>query len=132
LASWNRMATHYQILGLKEDAKHEDVVSAYRRLAKKYHPDFKPGDAEQFRRITDSYYVLSDTARRNEYEHSLRRRNIMSDIFCTVYNSILSGVLLTYAGILALAAIIAPKEYMVLFILLSLVSTALGCYLYRK
>lgn len=127
------MATHYQILGLKEDAKQGEIAAAYRRLAKKYHPDLKSGNAEQFRKISDSYQVLSDPCRRSEYDNSLLRgNNIMSDFFYTLSNSMLSGVLLTYGGVFALIGWLVFKEYVVLFSTLSLVSIVSGLFFLRR
>jgi curved DNA-binding protein CbpA len=126
------MATHYQILGLKEDATHEQIASAYRRLAKKYHPDLKSGHAEQFRNVTDSYHVLSDPRRRREYDYSLRRINMMSDIFYTFCNSILTGVLLCYGVVFSIIALMTSKEYMFLFAVLTLISFTIALVCFQK
>jgi molecular chaperone DnaJ len=61
----------YAILGVKPGAKLVDVKRAYRRLARRYHPDINPGDqtaAMQFRQITDAYVTLSDPERRRSYD----------------------------------------------------------------
>ncbi|MBI3979367.1 MAG: DnaJ domain-containing protein [Chloroflexi bacterium] len=67
---------HYALLGVPPTATAEEVRRAYRRLARKYHPDTttEPRDraAERFKRITEAYEVLSDPKRRAEYD---RRRN---------------------------------------------------------
>src|SRR5947207_2225656 len=61
----------YQILGIKRDAKPEEIKKAYRRLARKYHPDVNPGDKsaeERFKRITEAHEVLSDPKKRQAYD----------------------------------------------------------------
>ncbi len=66
--------TLYEALGVPEDATTEQIRSAYRKLAMRYHPDKNPGDAaaeERFKELTQAYEVLSDEKRRAEYD---RRR----------------------------------------------------------
>lgn len=61
----------YQILGVKRDAKPEEIKKAYRRLARKYHPDVNPGDKaseERFKLITEAHEVLSDPKKRQVYD----------------------------------------------------------------
>jgi molecular chaperone DnaJ len=61
----------YVILGVRREATVGDIKRAYRRLARKYHPDVNPGDsvsARLFREITDAYDVLSDARRRQAYD----------------------------------------------------------------
>ncbi len=61
---------YYQLLGVKRDAKPEEIKKAYRRLARKYHPDVNPGDKsaeERFKKITEAYDVLSDAKKREVY-----------------------------------------------------------------
>jgi hypothetical protein len=52
------MQTHYELLGLDEDATRRDINAAYRKLAKKFHPD-KGGDAVVFQQITQAYQALT-------------------------------------------------------------------------
>jgi curved DNA-binding protein CbpA len=66
------MRTYYQILGVREGAGKEEIASAYRRLARKYHPDVPGGNAEIFREIAESHRVLSDPSLRREYNAQLR------------------------------------------------------------
>lgn len=61
----------YKILGVKRDAKPEEIKKAYRRLARKYHPDVNPGDKsaeERFKLITEAHDVLSDPKKRGVYD----------------------------------------------------------------
>src|SRR5919204_656418 len=61
----------YLILGLDRGATVDDVKRAYRRLARKFHPDINPGDrmaAAQFRQIAEAYETLSDPERRRRYD----------------------------------------------------------------
>jgi len=61
----------YVVLGVRRDATLEEIRRAYRRLARKYHPDLNPGDrraAELFRQISEAYETLSDPDRRREYD----------------------------------------------------------------
>ncbi|MBI3490627.1 MAG: J domain-containing protein [Acidobacteria bacterium] len=63
----------YIILGLPRGATLADVKRAYKRLARRYHPDINPGDrmaAAQFRQIAEAYETLSDPDRRRRYDTS--------------------------------------------------------------
>lgn len=62
---------YYQALGIKRDAKPEEIKKAYRRLARKFHPDVNPGDKsaeERFKTITEAHDVLSDPKKRAVYD----------------------------------------------------------------
>jgi molecular chaperone DnaJ len=61
----------YIVLGLGRDASLGEIKRAYRRLARRYHPDINPGDrlaAAQFRQIAEAYETLSDPDRRRRYD----------------------------------------------------------------
>ncbi len=68
------VADLYEVLGVKQDAGAEELKAAYRRLAKKYHPDANPGNKqaeEKFKGINEAYEILSDREKRARYD-SLR------------------------------------------------------------
>src|SRR2546423_1619206 len=61
----------YETLGLKQDATQDAVRAAYRRLAKKLHPDLNPGDRaaeEKFKAISAAYDLLSDPEKRARFD----------------------------------------------------------------
>ena len=62
---------YYEILGIKRNAKPEEIKKAYRRLARKYHPDVNPGDKaaeERFKLMSEAHDVLSDPKKRSVYD----------------------------------------------------------------
>ena len=61
---------YYQILGVDRNTKQEDIQRAYRKLARKYHPDInKAADAEQrFKEVNEAYQVLKDPEKREKYD----------------------------------------------------------------
>ena len=64
------MTDHYETLGVSRDASTEEIRRAYRKLARTHHPDVNPDPeaAEQFKRISHAYEVLSDEGRRRAYD----------------------------------------------------------------
>jgi len=61
------MKDHYSTLGISKTASQEEIKSAYRKLAKQYHPDLG-GDADKFKSINEAYDVLGDPSKRAEYD----------------------------------------------------------------
>lgn len=65
---------YYLILGVPIDAAPAAIRSAFRELAKRYHPDHGSQQAETFRDISEAYDVLSDPGRRRSFDRELRQR----------------------------------------------------------
>lgn len=64
-------SNYYQILGVERGASHDDIRKAYRKLARKYHPDINPGNKEaenKFKEISTAYDVLGDEKKRKLYD----------------------------------------------------------------
>ncbi|MBR5818234.1 MAG: molecular chaperone DnaJ [Clostridia bacterium] len=62
---------YYEVLGVEKGASADDIKRAYRKLAKKYHPDMNPGDKEaevKFKEVNEAYDVLSDSDKRQKYD----------------------------------------------------------------
>lgn len=63
---------YYKLLGVERTATKEEIAKAYKKLARKHHPDLNPGDAgaeERFKDINEAYEVLKDEEKRKLYDH---------------------------------------------------------------
>ena len=62
---------YYEVLGVKRDASDDDIKKAYRKLARKFHPDLNPGDKtaeEKFKEAAEAYAILADAEKRGLYD----------------------------------------------------------------
>ena len=62
---------YYKVLGIKRDATEQEIKQAYRRLARKHHPDVNPGDKSagtRFKEVNEAYEVLSNKGNRKKYD----------------------------------------------------------------
>src|SRR5215470_18738758 len=62
---------YYELLGVSRKASAKDIRAAFRKLARKYHPDLNPGDKaaeEKFKQLQEAYDVLSDSKKRQMYD----------------------------------------------------------------
>ncbi|MBQ7677119.1 MAG: molecular chaperone DnaJ [Lachnospiraceae bacterium] len=67
----NTKRDYYEVLGVGKNATDDELKKAYRKLAKQYHPDMHPGDAEaeaKFKEASEAYAILSDADKRRQYD----------------------------------------------------------------
>ena len=63
--------SYYEVLGVKKNATDDELKKAFRKLARKFHPDFNPDNKEaesKFKEINEAYDVLSDKEKREQYD----------------------------------------------------------------
>src|SRR4030088_1441371 len=71
MATTTSKKDYYETLGVKKSASAEDIRKAFRKLARKYHPDVNPGDKaaeEKFKALSEANEVLSDPKKRKIYD----------------------------------------------------------------
>ncbi len=77
--------SYYAILGISSNATEDDIRSAYRRLAKEFHPDHYTGRRDNFLEIQEAYAVLGNAERRREYERSVSRKQVRAPLRTPVF-----------------------------------------------
>jgi len=77
--------SYFAILGISSGATGDEIRSAYRRLAKEFHPDRYEGGSERFRDIQEAYSVLGNTRRRREYERKISKVSLRRSLRRTRY-----------------------------------------------
>ena len=77
--------SYFAILGISQKASADEIRSAYRRLAKEFHPDHYTGSIDRFRDIQEAYSVLANQRRRREYEQRIRKAPIKRPLKPTRY-----------------------------------------------
>src|SRR5215467_16080926 len=71
IAAMSQTRDFYQVLGVSRTASQKDIQSAFRKLARKLHPDVNPGDKDaerQFKEVSEAHDVLSDSDKRKMYD----------------------------------------------------------------
>lgn len=64
------MTNYYEVLGVPTSASSSEITKAYRRLAKKHHPDADGSSGERFKEISEAYDVLGDPAKKSQYDQA--------------------------------------------------------------
>ena len=62
---------YYEVLGISKGASEDEIKKAYKKMARKYHPDLNPGDKEaeeKFKEVNEAYEVLSDADKKARYD----------------------------------------------------------------
>jgi len=77
--------SYFAILGISPKASTDEIRSAYRRLAKEFHPDHYTGSSARFRDIQEAYSVLGNNRRKREYEQRLRKVPVKTPLRSATY-----------------------------------------------
>jgi molecular chaperone DnaJ len=79
--------SYYAILGISSNATEDEIRSAYRRLAKEFHPDHYQGGSDIFRDIQEAYAVLGNARRRQDYEQNITKVSTKKPLRSATYNN---------------------------------------------
>ena len=74
----NARKNYYEILGVSADCTFSEIKSAYRKLARKYHPDVNkaPESVQKFKDISEAYEILSDSLKRQQYDNIFKKQSL--------------------------------------------------------
>ena len=101
---------YYEVLGVDKSATDQDLKRAYRKLAKKYHPDANPGNKEaeeKFKEASEAYAVLSDKEKRAQYDQLGMRRLRAEPVGPAVLAALTLAIFLAVLEIFLAAAVLA-------------------------
>jgi len=120
---------YYYLLGLSHNATIEEINQAYRKLAKKYHPDVPEGDEENFKMLAEAYKVLRDPRERKRYDAKVAVPangyfgSPAQTIFDEQFYAYFHGIALVYVVIISLSFFIVD---LLQFIGISIAMTVYG------
>jgi DnaJ-class molecular chaperone len=77
---------YFTILGISSSASPDEIRTAYRRLAKQFHPDLYSGGNETFREIQEAYSVLGNAQRRRKYEQQISKKPVRTTVKRATYH----------------------------------------------
>lgn len=96
------MKDYYKLLGIDDSADEKAIKKAYYKLAKKYHPDTKPGDEnveKKFKEISEAYTILSDKEKRSEYDKARNSTSFNESLFSDINFSSYEDIFNSYGNL---------------------------------
>ena len=91
----------YEVLGVPRDATHEQIKTAFRKHARRTHPDRHPHDLDahaRFKRMSEAFHILSDPVTRKRYDRDSRSPRSLQDLLMTTSGGKLLASVLPYAS----------------------------------
>ena len=131
------MKNYYKVLGVSESANEKQIHSAYRTLAKKYHPDINNGNEDNFKIIVEAYEILKDPRKKEAYDNQLavgglsEKKTMIESIFNGYLMSISAGILFLYSALLFVIGIVLFDRSMII-IFFALIFLVVGVFLKFK